>query len=267
MEGEYKQPLLKKLEKIVKTGIAEEKWFGETAIAAEARPEDLKNNKIDLFTFFDLKEPILDEETELSLNNLTIGLNFTLAESRDEIKSLLLYTPFENEKKPGFTYICENNSIAPRFVLGLSYFDIERTSKSLDTPSALKARFKLLAEIKAELSLFLTLFPKASNNSDTLIDYAHLSLVDTLLTQALFGSIKILLDKNLLPPPPRSIEKVPRKLLRYTENVFVKELSVLFREDTLAKKSKPFYERIRVTDADTFIQILTLSRELRNAKL
>lgn len=269
MDGEYKKPLIKKFEKLLINGVSEENWLKFPAEVAKASPSDVKNNFVDLFVIVNINPPLLDSETSLSVDNLTFSLNFTLEQSREEIKSLLLKTP-DSSLPNGLTYLGENSVEIPRLVLGLSDYDLDRVSENPNSPFAKKIRFKLLSEIVAELDLYLTIFPDSTlptslegDPSPALKNYASLSAASSFFRDLLFDSIESLLDLDLLPPPPRSVSKVPRKLLAYAEAYFKKESRDNFHAETLEKKSRPFYERVGVTDNDTFVQILSLANECK----
>ena len=201
------------------------------------------NKRLDSFIFeklefpklFSLEDSFFDPESRLAVEPADFAANLTfettLSNNRSEIKSALLSL---KEKT------LDPSSPSLFFLLGLSDFDVERLPESLSSLSAKKIKNRLLFELSAELKFFLSNFSLASSSPET---YASLSALD------------FLLEKSLSSLEDR--EETLSSLLNESRSAF--------RAESIEKKSRPFYERIRVTDDDTFAQIYSLANECRLA--
>ncbi len=183
-------------------------------------------------SLFSLEEPFSDPESGLTVEPLvfSFNLNFetTLSNNRSEIKSALLSVRDKT---------LDPSTSTLTFLLGLSDFDVERLPETSSSLTSKKFKNRLLFELSAELNFFLASFSLETSSPEI---YASLSALDSLLEKS-FSSLE---------NPEKSLASL------------LNESRSAFRAETLEKKSRPFYERIRVTDDDTFAQIYSISNEL-----
>ncbi|MBQ3429840.1 hypothetical protein IJG21_00210 [Candidatus Saccharibacteria bacterium] len=270
----YKKPLSRKFERIFLGSILSFLFSDEklpfSLIASESSNFDDEINRVDCLACLSFDAPVLEEESELSFSYLPLGFDITVSGERKKILEKLVKSSKNPDPLPfGFTKLkffktpeeIREEPLVPRFVVGVSDYDVDSLSRAVKSPDSLSAqkfRFKILSELKTELDFYLSMLPDSFNPEVAKKSLGFLSLFNKILNASLEECSLKLLDEELI----ETSEKNPFKLRSALENYFIKESKEAFREEKLSRNLRPGYNRSRVTDDDAYAQILTLGSEL-----
>ena len=270
----YKAPLSRKLERIfldyVLNFLFSEDALPFSLIASESSNFDDEINRVDCLACLSFDSPVLEEESELEFSYLPLGFDITVSGERKKILEKLVKSSKNPDPLPfGFTKPkffktpeeIREEPLVPRFVVGISDYDVDSLARAVKNPDslpALKFRFKILSELKTELDFYLSMLPDSFNPEVAKKSLGFLSLFNKILNVSLRECSLKLLDEELI----ETSEKNPFKLRASLETYFIKESKEAFREEKLSRNLLPGYNRSRVTDDDSYAQILALGTEL-----
>lgn len=273
----YKKPLARKLERIFLDNLLDFLFSTDNAeklsfslVSSESSNLDDEINRVDVFSCLTFDSPVYEEESELEFSYLPLGFDITVSGERKKILEKLVKSSRNPDPLPfGFTEIkffktpeeIREEPLVPRFVVGISDYDVDslaRAVKNPDSLSAQKFRFKILSELKTELDFYLSMLPDSFNPEIAKKSSGFLSLFNKILLSSLEECSNKLLDEELI----ETSERNPVKIRAALETFFLKESREAFREEKLSRNLRPGYNRSRVTDDDSYAQILALGREL-----
>ena len=267
----YKKPLSRNLEKIFREKILPSLFNAET-FAFESSNYDDEKNRVDCFACLSFDQPIFDPESELNFSYIPIAFDLTVSSERKVILEKLVKTSRNPEPLPfGFTKSkhfkktassdISEEALVPRFVIGISDYDVETLARAIKNPEslpALKFRFKILSELKNELNFSLSMLPESFNTKISKKSAGLLNIFNKFLSASLEDCSMKLLDEEIIEID----DKTPKKIRSSLENLLIKESKAAFREEKQSRKLRPGYDRSRITDDDSYVQILTLADEL-----
>lgn len=272
-------------------GFANGQTFEKFSIEAHnTLPYDDLRNKIDMFATLTFAEPIEDEDYGASIDQMALGFDVTTNNSREKLLDKL--TRFYNggQKLPfGFSHLdyysngSEHSALPmlPRYTIGLSATDVNAVAETasvrptngtvdfgLFSGQNLINRFKVLAEIRAENELYQAMLP--DDMDAEMVQQANVQLyaVDQCLHEALNVCTRELVNRRCLPPPViAEVEAAEQRGHGMRARNIVQEYLLQRSQEIFDSESneRSAWGRETLGDGDTFVQIIQLCDELKDA--
>lgn len=308
-EGERRKSASKRFEELFLTGVRRGRWLGDIAQAADgeapfrvsAEPAtkfDDFTHRVDAYATLHFREPLEDEETEMTLERAHMGFDVTLNGDYGAVMDKLTRSCNDGARMPfGFSSLKyydddgEHGSVGmlPRYMIGVSGYDMrdairaatkdERTGQIRDfglySGRNLASRFKVLSEIRAENVLYQAMLPDELDTPELKLASAQLYAVDQELNSALAACTKELVVRKALPPHILAeIERASqgqggqggllgaRKII---EEFYLKQGRLNFQEERQRRERWQGYPDSGDSAhpvQDTFVQIMDCCREL-----
>ncbi len=253
-------------------------------------PYDDIRNKIDTFTTLSFSEPIEDEDFGTTINKVALGFDVTTNNSREKLLDKITRFYNGNQKLPfGFSqleYYSDTDEhgpmpMLPRYTIGLSMGDINAIAETakirerdgtvdfgLFSGKNLVNRFKILSEIRAENELYQAMLPDDMDSEIVQQANVQLFAVDQCLHDALEVCTQELANRKCLPPQViNEIEAAKKKGRGVQARNIVQEYLLSKSQEIFDSESKEqaAWGKDIMGDGDTFVQIIKLCNELKDA--
>lgn len=253
-------------------------------------PYDDIRNKIDTFTTLTFAEPIEDEDYGTSIDKVTMGFDVTTNNSREKLLDKI--TRFYNGQQElpfGFSqleYYSDRAghgplTLVPRYTIGLSMSDVNAVAETarirekdgtvdfgLFSGKNLVNRFKILSEIRAENELYQAMLPDDMDSEIVQQANVQLFAIDQCLHDALEVCTQELVNRRCLPPQVIAEVEAAQHKGRGTQARNIVQEYLLSRSQEIfdsESKERATWGKETLGDGDTFVQIIQLCDELKDA--
>lgn len=226
-EQQGKRPEADQLETIFIDGVNIGGWLGDKlndcdayqALAQPTAKYDDFSHRLDVAVELIFQKPIRGYDGKMTLQRATIGIDTTIGGAPATIREKLTRHYSDQAQLPfGFShldyYACEQKRekrlMVPRYVIGLNVYEVRRIWGNLRTddgnkvfqpnsPVNLQARFKVLAEIRAQNLLYFAMLPDDCVSKMTRRAALQIEAVDECLNAALKDCTKQIVRRQVLP--------------------------------------------------------------------
>ena len=289
-------------ESLFNNGIVLGNWLGNVVFenddvtenfSVDARstlPYDDFRNRNDTFATLRFREPIEDEDFGTSTDEVVLGFDVTINNSRNKLLDKITRFYNGDQELPfGFSHLeyysnykeHGNAPLVPRYTIGLSASDVNAVVETahtrerdgtvdfgLFTGQNLINRFKVLSEIRAENELYQAMLPDDMDSE--IVQQANIQLyaADQCLHDALDICTEELVNRKCLPAKVIADVEAAKQKGRNVQarNIVQKYLLQRSREifDSESKE-RVLRGKEQLGDGDTFVQIIQLCNELKDA--
>lgn len=259
-----------------------------TTATFKTAPYDDYSHRVDVFSLLSFQEKF---ETDAGINFriLPLGFDLTINSDRNSVLDKLTRSCNDTEELPfGFTHIDyftdgkkpRNCPIIPRYVIGLNRYEIKdilgngglettgRPHTGLLARQNLRARFKILSEIRAQNELFEAMLPEdAYDNPSKNVQIARacIEVADQQLQHALLSCTNKIISYGAVPKEiQEAATRNPHKARTIIEDYLLENGEAEFKRRQ-QEYSRKFGKDYDPESMDVFVQIMTQVRALKEA--